>query len=133
VDLEEAKKNLEEERRRLSGARADLEPEVEQEPAGGEAGSELSSVDQHPAEQATETFEREKDLSILESTDEQLRDIERAFARIEDETYGSCEVCGRPIGDERLRAKPSARLCIDHQREAERDLRPGLSAGNPGS
>lgn len=127
MDLEEARKSLEEERRRLLDARADLESEVEQDTAAGEGLSELSSVDQHPADQATETFEREKDLSILESTDEQLRDIERAFARIEDGSYGTCEVCGRPIGDERLQAKPSARLCIDHQREAERDLSPGGS------
>lgn len=124
MDLEEARNNLEEERRRLLSARADLESEGGQESAGGEDVSELSSVDQHPADQATETFEREKDLSILESTDEQLRDIELALARIEDGSYGTCEVCGRPIGDERLRAKPSARLCIDHQREAERNLSP---------
>jgi RNA polymerase-binding protein DksA len=118
VVFEEARKSLEEERDRLLGARSDLES-VEQELAGGEDVSELSSVDQHPADQATETFEREKDLSILESTDEQLRDIERALARIEDGSYGACEACGRPIGEERLRAKPAARLCIDHQREAE--------------
>ncbi len=119
MELEEARKSLEEERGRLLSARPDLESEVEQESAGGEDVSELASVDQHPADQATETFEREKDLSILESTEEQLRDIERALARIQDGSYGSCEVCGRPIGEERLRAKPAARLCIDHQREAE--------------
>jgi RNA polymerase-binding protein DksA len=124
VDFEEARNKLEEERRRLVGARADLESEVQQESAGGGGVSQSSSSDQNPADQATETFEREKDLSILESTDEQLRDIERAFARIEDGSYGSCEECGRPIGEERLQAKPSARLCIDHQREAEDDLSP---------
>lgn len=119
MDLKEARTRLEKERGRLLGARSELESEVKREPAGGQDVSELSSVDQHPADQATETFEREKDLSILESTDEQLRDIELAFARIEDGSYGSCEVCGRPIGEERLRARPAARLCIDHQREAE--------------
>lgn len=119
MDLKEARTRLEEERGRLLGARSELESDVKQELAGGEDPSELSSVDQHPADQATESFEREKDLSILESTDEQLRDIELAFARVEDGSYGSCEVCGRPIGEERLRARPSARLCIDHQREAE--------------
>ena len=119
MDLEEARKRLEEERGRLLDARSDLESDVRQEAAAGEDLSELSSVDQHPADQATETFEREKDLSILESTDEQLRDIQLAFERIENGSYGSCEVCGRPIGEERLRAKPAARLCIDHQRAAE--------------
>ncbi|HZJ52334.1 MAG TPA: TraR/DksA C4-type zinc finger protein [Actinomycetota bacterium] len=127
MDINEARTRLEEERGRLLGARSELESEVKQERAGGEDGSELSSVDQHPADQATETFEREKDLSILESTDEQLRDIELAFARIDDGSYGTCEVCGRLIGEERLRAKPAARLCIDHQRESEQgpDARSG--------
>ena len=126
MDLKEARTRLEKERGRLLGARSELESEVKQESAGQDV-SELSSVDQHPADQATETFEREKGLSILESTDEQLRDIELAFARIEDGSYGSCEVCGRPIGEERLRARPAARLCIDHQREAEQgpDARSG--------
>lgn len=118
MDLGEARNRLEVERGRLLDARSDLESDVKQE-AGGEDLSELSSVDQHPADQATETFEREKDLSILGSTDEQLRDIDLAFARIENGSYGSCEVCGRSIGEERLRAKPAARLCIDHQRAAE--------------
>ena len=118
MDLKEARTRLEKERGRLLGARSELESEVKQESAGQDV-SEPSAVDQHPADQATETFEREKGLSILESTDEQLRDIELAFARIEDGSYGSCEVCGRPIGEERLRARPAARLCIDHQREAD--------------
>ena len=126
MDLKEARTRLEKERGRLLGARSELESEVKQESAGQDV-SEPSAVDQHPADQATETFEKEKDLSILESTDEQLRDIELAFARIEDGSYGSCEVCGRPIGEERLRARPAARLCIDHQREAEQspDARSG--------
>ena len=41
-----------------------------------------------------------------------------AEGRIEDGTYGICEVCGKPIGAERLSAIPWARLCIDDQRRA---------------
>ncbi len=119
VDLEEAKKNLEEERRRLSGARADLEPEVEQEPAGGEAGSELSSVDQHPAEQATETFEREKDLSIENNIRDLLRKIEGALKRMDAGTYGLCERCGKPIEKARIKALPYAELCIKDAQAAQ--------------
>jgi DnaK suppressor protein len=121
VDQSEARRNLEEEQARLLQARAELQPEVAQDEGAAQDPSELSALDQHPADLGTETFEREKDLSLLESTDEQLRDIDRAFARIEDGSYGTCEVCGQPLDDERLRARPAARFCVEHQREVERN------------
>jgi RNA polymerase-binding transcription factor DksA len=86
--------------------------------------SELSSFDQHSADIATETFEREKDESILEQVQGELNDIDHARARIEDGTYGICEACGKPIGDARLEAVPTARFCVEDQARAERDLRP---------
>ncbi len=86
--------------------------------------SELSSFDQHSADIATETFEREKDESILEQVEGELNDIDHALARIEDGTYGTCEACGKPIGDPRLEAVPTARFCVEDQARAERDLRP---------
>ncbi len=86
--------------------------------------SELSSFDQHSADIATETFEREKDESILEQVEAELNDIGHALARIEDGTYGTCEACGKPIGDARLEAVPTARFCVEDQARAERDLRP---------
>jgi len=86
--------------------------------------SELSSYDQHSADIATETFEREKDESILEQVQGELNDIDHALARIENGTYGTCEACGKPIGDARLEAVPTARFCVEDQARAERDLRP---------
>lgn len=86
--------------------------------------SELSSLDQHNADIATETFEREKDESILEQVEGELIDIDRALDRIADGTYGICEACGKPIGDARLEAIPTARFCVEDQARAERDLRP---------
>ncbi|CAN5357207.1 hypothetical protein BH20ACT22_BH20ACT22_15540 [soil metagenome] len=86
--------------------------------------SELSSYDQHSADIATETFEREKDESILEQVEGELNDIDHALARIENGTYGTCEACGKPIGDARLEAVPTARFCVEDQARAERDLRP---------
>ena len=85
--------------------------------------SELSSLDQHNADIATETFEREKDESILEQVEGELVDIERALGRIADGTYGTCEACGKPIGDARLEAIPTARFCVEDQARVERDLR----------
>ncbi len=83
--------------------------------------AELSSVDQHQADTGTETFNRERDISILESLEAELTDVEHALARLDDGTYGTCEACGRPIGDERLEALPAARFCLDDQTRAERE------------
>ena len=49
-----------------------------------------------------------------------LAAIDAALARIDDGTFGTCEVCGKPIDEERLEALPWATLCIDDKRKQER-------------
>jgi RNA polymerase-binding transcription factor DksA len=85
--------------------------------------AELSSSAQHQADIGTETFDRERDVSILEQVEAELADVEIALRRLDDGTYGTCEACGRLIGDSRLEAKPEARLCLDDQARAEREVR----------
>src|SRR6476469_9218272 len=43
-----------------------------------------------------------------------LAEVTRAEEKLADDTYGSCDVCGRPIGSARLEARPWATRCIDH-------------------
>jgi DnaK suppressor protein len=76
---------------------------------------ELSSSDQHPAEQATETLERELDLGVLQSVESELVDVQAALQRLDAGTYGICEVCGEPIAEGRLEAMPAARYCVEDQ------------------
>jgi RNA polymerase-binding transcription factor DksA len=78
----------------------------------GDQVSELADYDQHPADQGSDTFEREKDLSILEQLEAELGEIEAALQRVEDGTYGIDEVTGEPIPDERLEALPMARTNV---------------------
>lgn len=92
---------------------------------------ELSSYDNHPADQGTETFEREKDLSLRLSAQEDLRQIEAALRRIERGSYGICEHCGHPIGQARLEALPWAVLCIACQEQEESARGDRLSASLP--
>lgn len=82
---------------------------------------ELSSADQHPAEQATETLERELDLGVLQSVESELTEVQAALARLDAGTYGVCEICGKPIADGRLEAMPAARYCVEDQAKARRD------------
>jgi DnaK suppressor protein len=42
-----------------------------------------------------------------------LADVDRALAKLETGTYGTCDVCGKPVGDERLEALPWAVLCVE--------------------
>ena len=119
MDKATARRRLEEEQIRLQGIRDDLHRE--QDEAVSDTGGELSSFDQHPGDSGTETFEMEKNVSLLEQVDDELREIEAAFQRLERGTYGTCQACGRPIGDERLEAMPATRFCIEDQAKAERE------------
>lgn len=79
-----------------------------------EATGELSSADNHPADIATETFERGRDQAIDETLDTELEQINAALDRMKDGTYGNCAACGKPIPFERLEAIPYTAYCIDH-------------------
>jgi DnaK suppressor protein len=121
VDKAKARKRLEQERVRLEGVRDGLRRD-QGERSQADAAGELSSVDQHPGDLGTETFEQEKNISLLEQVEDELLQIEAAFERLDRGTYGTCQVCGRPIGKERLEALPATRFCIDDQAKAEREL-----------
>jgi DnaK suppressor protein len=78
------------------------------------------SADQHLADTATETVEREIGNTLEEHDERLLGAIDAALQRIEDGTYGKCVNCGAPIPEERLEAMPWATLCIDCKRKEER-------------
>lgn len=122
VDEEEARARLTADRDRLHAMVGRLRDEF-----GGSSESEqvgeLASYDQHPGDLGSETFEREKDLSILEGLEAELAELEAALQRIDDGTYGIDEVTGEAIDPERLRANPAARSNIS-PREREGRGRP---------
>lgn len=115
MDVDQIRATLLDERQRLSGILRSLEE------AAAEAGAELSTIAQPPADGGSDTFERAKELAILERTDRQIADVDRALERLEAGTYGTCEACGEPIGTARLRARPAARLCLPDQELAEEE------------
>jgi DnaK suppressor protein len=78
-----------------------------------------SGVDNHMADTASATYERELDTVFEEGAQHTLGEVEAALARLDAGSFGSCEACGEPIASERLSAIPWARLCIDDQRRAE--------------
>jgi RNA polymerase-binding transcription factor DksA len=123
VDGEDARERLDVERRRLEDLRAGFDAQHLHDETEEESFSELSHIDNHPADTGSETFEREKDFSILEQVEAELEDVERALRRLDDGTYGRCQACGGEIPDDRLEAMPAARFCVEHQAAAEHQLR----------
>ena len=84
-----------------------------------ELGDIVTAGDSNLGDTATATYDRELDQSLEEGAQQTLVAINDALRKIDDGTYGTCEVCGQPISPGRLAAIPWARLCIDDQRKAD--------------
>jgi len=120
---------LAEMRRRLETEAGELEERLKEsgsrgleEEARGNTG-ELSMYDNHPADIASETFERGKDIALLENDELRLRRIREAIRAMDEGAYGVCRTCGEPIPRERLEAVPETLFCVRHspqQLESER-------------
>ena len=123
MDTDGARRRLEEEQGRLEELRAGYEREHLTDESEDENISELSHQPLHQADMGTETFNRERDLSILERVEAELADVEHALHRLDEGTYGICEACGGDIGEDRLEAMPEARFCLNDQALAEREAR----------
>ena len=117
VDVEHFKQLLEEERRRVVDA---IEYLHKENPGSIEDETQDETTDNHIAETATATLDREIDYTLEENSEHVLGEIEGALKRIEEGTYGTCVNCGKPIAEERLAAIPWATYCIDCKRLQER-------------
>lgn len=80
----------------------------------GEKVDRIAGINEGFADSAAATTERAEVLSRVASARERLAAVDNALARMNEGTYGTCEVCGRDIGEARLEARPLSTLCIDH-------------------
>lgn len=79
-----------------------------------ESMGELSSYDNHPADEGTDLYEREKDIALNQHYKLELLNINQALEAMENGTYGKCKVCGKDISLERLQALPNTIYCKEH-------------------
>lgn len=119
------KKTLASIRAQLEVHRGELLDELEEleETAFNASQSEMSgevSYDEDYADAGSFTFEREKDLSIANNVQDLIDKISRAIEKVDEGTYGICEVCGQPIEAARLKALPHALLCVKDKAAEER-------------
>ena len=95
---------LEDERARLSAQIASLQ-------VGHE---ESLAYDENFADSGQVAAEQGENKALLNQLNEQLAEVARALAKVDDGTYGQCERCGEPISEARLEAMPATRYCIEH-------------------
>jgi DnaK suppressor protein len=95
----------------LTTERDDLVRRIAELTADGSAAPEF---DENFADSAQVTAEQVENASLAANLRDQLSDVETALERLDDGSYGTCEVCGATIGAARLEAMPATRFCIDH-------------------
>ena len=101
----------------LATLRASLEEERDQlrrQLAGLGAGGGGLDFDENFADSGQVAAEQGESRVLAASLEEQLRDVERALDKMEEGSYGKCEVCGDAIAEPRLEAMPATRFCIKH-------------------
>ena len=117
VDTEHFRKRLLDERTRVQEA---IDYLHEENPGSMEDETQEIPSDNHPADVATITLDREIDYTLEENEERLLKAIDAALERIDSGTFGICRTCGKPIGEERLEALPYTTQCIDCKRKEER-------------
>jgi DnaK suppressor protein len=90
-------------RERLAGLRREFDQIV--------SSADTATDDEHDPE-GTTAYDRARTATLIEGATQHLAEIAAARARLDAGTYGTCEVCGRPVPPERLAARPTARTCI---------------------
>ena len=118
IDAERFRTILEEERRRVVAAISYLH---EENPGSiVDETEEIAGSDNHLAETATVTLDREIDYTLEENSEHVLGEIDGALRRIAEGSFGRCGTCDGLIPEERLEALPWATECIDCRRREER-------------
>jgi RNA polymerase-binding protein DksA len=117
VNVDRFRALLLEERQRVADA---IDYLHEENPGSMEDETQETRIDNHLAETASVTLDREIDYSLEENAENVLSAIDAALKKIEAGTFGRCARCGQPIAEERLEAMPHAALCIDCKRLEER-------------
>ena len=86
-----------------------------------DSSGDLSGYSLHMADQASDNYDREFSLNMASNEQEVLYRIDAALKRIEDKSYGLCEVCQKKISKARLKIVPFAELCVPCQEKQEKE------------
>jgi len=110
-DPEFARSRLNTDRDQVLGRIAELEREFGTIVASASLGS-AGGDDEHDPEGATIAFERQHVAALIASARAHLAEIDAALRKVASGTYEICDICGGPIGAERLTARPASLTCV---------------------
>ena len=113
MDQQDVRSQLEQMLRELDSATTTLQSE------GAGESSELSHVDQHPADTASEVSDADRENAIIEAAGDQRAQVSAALQRLDEGSYGTCVDCGKQIPAARLEVRPEAARCVEDQAKAE--------------
>jgi DnaK suppressor protein len=113
-------------RRQLEDRRSEIQDDVsfmaeEMRSIGVEQDDENGSLGNHIAEDGASVAEAERIVTVTEDLQDILAQVDAALERMNEGTYGICQRCGNPVGEERLEAFPYVAFCIECQSRIERE------------
>ncbi|HYN55727.1 MAG TPA: TraR/DksA C4-type zinc finger protein [Motilibacterales bacterium] len=111
LDLEAATERLREQRDQVRARLANMTRDLKSLFA---ASADSNADDEHDPEGQTIAYERAQLSALIQGAQENLAAIEAAAVRLQQGSYGICEVCHQPIPTARLDARPTARTCVRH-------------------
>ncbi len=115
LDTKQFKEKLEKEFERLTGELKTVGRINPSNPADWEARPTEMDIQEADRNEAGDRIEEyETNTGILKELETRYNNVKRALKKIEDGTYGYCEVSGEQIERERLEANPAARTCLKH-------------------
>ncbi len=117
-DLASFRKVLLSVREKLAGNVNSMEDEALKKSRQDAAG-DLSNVPFHMADLGTDNYERDLMIHLIQNGEEELKSIDAALEKLEDKTFGICEICDKKITKARLMARPYAKLCLGCQQMEE--------------
>lgn len=107
--MDDPRARLASERRRTTRRLAELRGDFDEVVA---ASRDTNADDEHDPEGTTIAFERSQIDTLVRQALRTLEETDAALARLDDGSYGRCEVCGRDIDPARLEVRPTARTCV---------------------
>jgi DnaK suppressor protein len=126
MSAELSKAQVDELEKILRSRYAQLQEEV-LENSGNQELQEIAGRVRDAGEESLAMLIADLNLTRLNQLSNEARAIERALLEIDSGGYGICNICGQPIGYARLKAQPTAALCIDDQRKQEQEFGTGRS------
>ena len=119
--LEYFRKRLKEEMDKISGQMNSIEDRGLHKSLR-ESSGDLSAYSLHMADVASDNYDMEQSLQIRSQQEKYYYKLEEAMQRLDEGTYGLCEVCGKGISEERLDAIPAAGMCVSCKEKKNKGL-----------